>query len=162
MKRLIPRLNLLALTFAALLLASGSALAAPAPTDPCTLLSQQDAAALLGAPVDPGRSMVTTCAFFGAHGDDQKGVSVLLFDSAGTPPNILASMYNAMLQPQPGRTISPFGGLGEKAHMIADNDQLTLLVQSHGKLVSITAFASHNPHLKDALVQAMRQILQRV
>jgi hypothetical protein len=154
--------KLLALAFAALLLASHPALAAPQPVPVCTLLSQQEAASLFGAPLDPGHPMPPGCSFYGAGGDNKKGVFLSIFGSDGVPPAALAQNYAGMLRHEHG-TPEPFPGLGDQANFIkVEGGNLRLLVLYHNRIVSLGAYNSQNPNVRDALVQAMRQILQRI
>jgi hypothetical protein len=153
--------KLLLLAFAALLLASHPAMATPPPVNACTLLSQQEAASLFGAPLDPGRFTAPICTYFGAGGDNKKGVFLSIFGSDGVPPAALAQNYAGMLRHEHG-TPEPFPGLGDQANFIkVEGGNLRLLVLYHNRIVSPGAYNSQNPNVRDALVQAMRQILQR-
>ncbi len=141
--------------------AAGFAQGAPARLDPCTLLSQQEAATVFGAPLQPGRDMAGNCAYLGAGGG-QKGVYLRLFGGETMPPGAVLQMYKGMLQHEHGPT-EPYAGLGEQADFIKVNDEgLRLQVLYHHRIVSLGAFGSGNPDAKAALVQAMRQVLQRL
>jgi hypothetical protein len=143
-----------------LLLVSPAAVAAPVTSHSCDLISPGAAAELFGAPLDPARDMVASCAYFGVGGDDHKGLIVALM---AIPGMNMAQMYPQLLHSDPKNRIEPVSGLGEQANFVtAPDGMISLEVLYRGKVLDISASNSPNPNIKPALLQTMRQALQKL
>jgi hypothetical protein len=151
-----------ALVFAGLLLFCSVADAAPGAPTSCDLLTQGAASALFGAPLDPARPMYPSCGYFGAGGDDKKGVVLMLVDLSGAP---MAGMYAQLVHSDPTNRIEPVSGLGDQASFVTrtedDATTVALVVLDHNRIYQLSATNSPNPHLKSDILQATRRILQR-
>ncbi len=150
------------LVLAGLLLASSAAIAAEPATTSCDLLTQAAATALFGAPLDPAREMLPSCGYFGAGGDDKKGVIFMLVEIPGVP---MAGMYTQLLHSDPTSKIEPVSGLGDQANFVTRTDgggtTISLAVLDHNRIYELGATNSPNPNLRSDIVQATRRILQK-
>jgi hypothetical protein len=157
---LMSRIALLLVALAGLLLCSEVAVAAPQTTKTCEVLSQAAASALFGSPLDPPRGTFPSCAYFGAGGDDKKGLIVAVIE---IPHVDMAAMYKQLLHADPTSRVEPVSGVGEQANFVITSDgTIGLQVLYHNNIVQIGASNSPNPNIKAAIVQAMRQILQKI
>ena len=154
------RMALLIFALVGLLLSTEVAVAAPQTTKTCVVLSQAAASALFGAPLDPPREMFPSCAYFGAGGDDKKGLIVALIE---IPHVDMTAMYKQLVHADPASRVEPVSGVGEQANFVTTSDgTIGLQVLYHNNIVQIGASNSPNPDIKAAIVQAMREILQKI
>jgi hypothetical protein len=139
---------------------AGSALAAPGKA--CSLMTQQAAAAVYGAPVqagveDPHGTATTNCVF---NGTGHLSVGTIDLKVMGIPP----AMYGSMFQPAPGYTNTPISGLGDRAifsTMPAPADS-ALWILARDKILVLDAAGSNNPNIKAALIGAAKQIVGKL
>jgi hypothetical protein len=133
------------------------------PVKQCTLLSQQSAVTLFGAPLDPGRDMFIGCSFFGPHADDTKGILVSLTTGASMGGMNMASMYTQLLQKKPGDVEEAVGGLGDQARIVTSDAGKTIALEIlfHNNILSIAASNSPNPNIKGALKDTAKQIMAK-
>jgi hypothetical protein len=130
----------------------------------CGLLTKEAAEAVYGAPLDSGREEGMGCLLT-SGGSDDKGIVVSMLPStlAGAGMS-MSTFYDQMLHQGSTSVAVPVSGLGDKAHFITSkgNDaSVSIQVLYHNTILTIMASGSHNPNIKSALVQAMRQMMQK-
>jgi hypothetical protein len=158
------RLASLSLVLVGMLFAGHSAAAAGPPPKPCEFFAKQTAEAIFGAPLDPGQEKVMNCAY-SAGGDDEKGLMVDFIPSAGASAGMsVADAYDNLIHQDPTATDVPVSGLGERADFLTSKDhtQATVQVMYHGAIVGILVTSSPNPNIKAALIEAVRQMMQKL
>ena len=154
------------LLLAALLASTAAASAAP-PIKPCDLLSQSAAAALWGGPVDaPHERGALMCEYNRLH---DEWVLTQLYDAHAWGSNA-PMMFKMLLGGTPtGGTGEPIPGLGELATFTSaspepDGKVVDYMVSVYGRghALKITVRRSTNPHLKQDLIQAARQMFAKL
>jgi hypothetical protein len=154
----------LSIAFAGFVLTFHSATAAGQAVKQCGFITQQQAEAIFGGHLSAGREMGVACAYsFG--GGYEKGVLVSVSTFPGViAPGALSQMYDSMIHSNPTDTAVPLGGLGEKASYVTSKDktEATVEVMYHNSIIGVTSNSSSNPNLKDALIQAVRQVMQKL
>jgi hypothetical protein len=163
------RLTILSLILAGSLIACHHPTAATAaaqgqPVKHCGYITQQTAEAVYGGHLNPAREMGMGCTYF-ADEDGQKGVLVTLIPPMGAAVGTTEmTFYDSMLKSDPTSTAVPVGGLGDRAHFITtkDGSMVSLQVLYHNSVAAIAASNSKNPNLKADLIQAMRQMMQKL
>jgi hypothetical protein len=106
-----------------------------------------------------------SCTYSGAGGDDQKGLMVDLIPSSGASAGMdMSETYDNLIHQDPTAIAVPISGMGDKAHYVTskDNSQATVQVLYHNTIVGIMATSSPNPNLKAVLIQAVRQLMQKL
>jgi hypothetical protein len=131
------------------------------------VMSQQEASALFGAPLDPGRGMVVGCFFTGLNQDDKKGILVTVATAASMGGAMsMGPLYKAMTEKKPGDVVEPVAGLGDQAQMTTTTDSsgttYSLEVLYHDKILGIAATASPNSNIKEALKAKLKELAGRV
>jgi hypothetical protein len=150
--------NLLAV---ALLLVPISAYAA-APPKACALLTQQQAAAIFGAPVKPPLDANLACIFDPVAPAHDTGVNINLVAMEGAPPGTMAKAYEGTLHKDYATdTIESVPGLGEQNRVIVSTHKITINVLHHEGILSLIVTNSTNPHLKPDMIQALKLALTK-
>ncbi len=145
------------LVSAVLLLTSVSAYAAT-PPKACTLLTQQQASAILGAPVKPPLDANFACIFSSTAPGSSANVNINLVAVDGAPAGTMAKAYTATLHKDYATdTIESVSGLGEQNRVIVSTHKITINVLIHNAILSLIVVISTNPHLKADMIQAVRQ-----
>lgn len=150
---------------AVLLFTCHHAAAAGQPPKPCEFLTKQAAEAIFGAALDPGHDTVLSCTYAGPGGDDQKGLMVNFIPPSGASEGMsMPETFDNLIHQDPTATVVPIGGMGDKADFITSKDMTAVAVEVlyHNTIVGIMANSSPNPKLKAALIQAVRQMMQRL
>jgi len=132
---------------------------------PCEFFTKQAAEAIFGAPLDPGHDTAMSCTYPVAGGDDQKGLMVDFIPPSGASPGMnMSETYDNLIHQDPTAVAVPIGGMGEKANYLTSQDktQATVQVLYHNTIVGIVATSSPNPNLKASLIQAVRQMTQKL
>lgn len=158
------RFIVLSIALAGFVLTSHSASAGGQAVTHCGFITQQQAEAVFGGHLSAGREMGMGCVYsFG--GSDEKGVLVAASTfPRGMAPGALSQMYDSMIHSNPTDTAVPLSGLGDKASYVTSKDktEATVEVMYHNSIIGVTAYSSSNPNLKDALIQAARQVMQKL
>jgi hypothetical protein len=128
----------------------------------CSLVTQQKAAAIFGAPVQAGvehdqTAFSTECIFAGTG---QFSIGVLDLKAMGIPP----ATYGSMFEPKQGYTNTPVAGLGQQAvfSTIAAPADSMLSILSGSKILVLDATGSKNPNIRAALIDAAKQLLGKL
>jgi hypothetical protein len=139
--------------------------AAAQPPKPCEFFTKQAAEAIFAAPLDPGNETEMSCTYAGAGGDDQKGLMVNFISPSGASARMsMQETYDNLIHQDPTSTAVPISGMGDKALYITsqDSSQAAVEVLYHNTIVGILATSSHNPKLKAALIEGVRQMMQKL
>jgi hypothetical protein len=145
----------------ALLLVSISAHAA-APPKACTLITQQQAAAIFGAPVKPPLDATIACIFDPVTPAPESHVNMNIVAMDGAPAGTMANAYKqTMHKDYATDTVESVPGLGEQNREIISTHKITINVLYHDAIVSLIVTNSTNPHLKADMIQAVKQALTK-
>jgi hypothetical protein len=156
----------LAIAVAALAAAVASSAALAAPLKACDLISQQTAATISGVPMKPGAEQNLNgspgCVF-----DDLgslQTVSLGIGDPKSLGASNAAEAFKLLAQPSSdaSETITSIAGLGEANFYRTSEQESSITILYHDKIVVVDAAGSHNPALKTALVQTARLILLKL
>jgi hypothetical protein len=154
-------------TLTAALLLSTAAAHAATPVKPCDLLSQSAAASLWGGAIESVRPLGEVgCSYERPH---DEFVLTQIYDAHSWGSNA-PMMFKMLLGGTPsGGTGEPIPGLGEMATFTsaspeADGKVVDYMVSvyGHGHALKITVRRSTNPHLKQDLIQAAKQIFAKL
>jgi hypothetical protein len=163
------RITVLSIALASLLLCSHRAIAAPIKA--CDFMTAQTASSVFGSIVNAGREeslpmAAQQCVF--DHNDPaapgQIAFSVAdakaMADAAGTD---IPGLTRFLKQSEDGQKSETIPSLGEwNSYVWNGLTDYTLTVLYHGKVLLLLSSGSKNPNLKTALVQAMRQTMQKL
>jgi hypothetical protein len=148
---------------AVLLLTCHLAAAAGQPPKPCEFFTRQAAEVIFGAPLDAGHDTVLSCTYSAAGGDDQKGLMVNFIPPSGASEGMnMSETYDNLIHQDPSSTLVPVSGLGDTAHFMTLRNESAIEVLYHNTIVGIMATSSPNPNLKAALIEAVRQMIQKL
>jgi hypothetical protein len=167
------RLPILCLALASLVLSSHRAWAAPIKA--CDFITVQTASSVFGATVGAGDEESALygsqqCVFTRTDPASAGLINLGLTDAktmaAGLGQSDVAALIRLFQQTNPynGKTSEAIPSLGEWNSYVWDKDldDHTLTVLYHGKVLILLARGSKNPNLKAAIVQAMRQAMQKL
>jgi hypothetical protein len=162
------RLTVLSLALASLLLTSHRALAAPLKA--CDFMTPQTASSAFGATVSAGREegldMGAQRCVFDRVDPTSPGKIALTISDANTMATALHGTRADLirfLKRSEAVTSEPIPSLGEwNSCMCSGATENTLAVIYRGKVLFLASSGSHNPHLKAALIRAMRETMQKL
>ena len=147
------RLSIVSAVFTSLLF---SHIAVAAPVKACSYMTPQTASAALGSPVGTGEEQTLTMA-----GEITFGVGDINAVAAGFGASA-ATVLPIIKDAAHGQTNETIPSLGEwNAYAWNGLTDYTLTVIYHGKVLTLGTSGAKNPNLKTALVQTMRQIMQK-
>jgi hypothetical protein len=161
------RLSIVSAVFTSLLF---SHIAVAAPVKACSYMTPQTASAALGSPVGTGEEQTLPmaseqCVF--SHEDPAApceitfGVGDINTMAAGVGASA-ATVLPIIKDAAHGQTNETIPSLGEwNAYAWNGLTDYTLTVIYHGKVLTLGTSGVKNPNLKAALVQTMRQIMQK-
>jgi len=161
---MMTRLALFSLALAGVLLSSHSAVAAP--TKACDYMTVQTASQAFGAPLQAGREeslpmSAQQCVFQRANASLTFGVTDVSAMAAAFQTST-AAVIKIIEQKDPAVKTETIPSLGEwNSYVFNGLTTYTLKVLYHGKVLDLDCDGSKNPDLKAALVQAMRQTMQK-
>jgi hypothetical protein len=152
-------------TLLLLLLTAASAHAAPPKA--CDLLSQSAAAQIFGGPLDPGQDVAgkgITCSFNRPH-DEFILLQLNNVHNWGTNAPKLFPILAGIPQGGTGAAIPNLGEMNNFTTSEPDpykRFDSVLNIYAQGFWIILTVRGSTNPHLKDAMIQAGRQMLPKL
>ena len=155
------------LTLLAALLASTAAARAATPVKPCDLLSQSAAASLWGGPVQTPMDRAGAGCMYSR--DHDEWILTQLYD-AHSWGNNAPMIFKMLLGGTPdGGTGEPIPGFGEMATFTSASPEpngkvvdYMVSVYGHGHALKITVRRSSNPHLKQDMIQAAKQMFAKL
>jgi hypothetical protein len=125
----------------------------------CSQVSEEQAAVILGAPVQPGTEMAApiqdTCVFAGAATGAELGFTWIETVS----PSLAQELFGQVSRSHPGFTVEAVSGLGDSAMYLASANQDKLLILAGPKIYTLEADESGNPGIKAALVAEGHKLL---
>jgi len=161
---MMTRLSLSSLAIAGLLLCAHSAVAAPFKS--CDYMTVQTASQAFGSALQAGKEQSMPmnsqqCVFERAGAQASLTFGVMDVNAVAAAMHTTPAAVLPMLQHSEGKA-ETIPSLGEwNSYVFNGLTTYTLTVLYHGKILDLDCTGSQNKNLKDALIQAMRQAMQK-
>ena len=124
----------------------------------CSLVTKEEAEAVLGEPVDEPETGAATCVYIASAIDSLGSVAVGHFEYPGE--ELAASSFDS--SKETGGEIEPVSGIGDDAYWQAGIDGLSVLVGKHYLLISVTLKSQDDAAALEASKELAQQVIDRL